>query len=124
MKKFSVALLGASNDLDRFSHKAFLLLRKHQYDVLPINPKLNYIDDVSVFSDLDAVNTPVHTLTIYVKAEISKTLLPQIIRLNPKRVIFNPGAENMELEKKLIDAGIKVINACTLVLLNTGQFHD
>lgn len=124
MKKFSVAILGASNDPDRFSNKAFFLLKKHQYEVIPVNPKLNYLEDVLVFSSLDLIKTPVHTLTIYVNAEISKTLLPQIIRLKPNRVIFNPGSENPELEKKLVDAEIKVINACTLVLLNTGQFQD
>lgn len=124
MTKLSVAILGASSDPDRFSNKAFLLLKKHQYEIIPVNPKLNYLDDVPVFSSLDLIKIPIHTLTIYVNAEISKTLLPQIIRLKPHRVIFNPGSENLELEKQLVDAGIKVVNACTLVLLNTGQFQD
>lgn len=124
MKKLSVAVLGASDDPNRFSNKAFLLLKKHQYEVIPVNPKLKFIDDIPVLSGLDLIKVPVHTLTVYVNAEISRTLPQQIIRLNPNRVIFNPGTENPELEKKLIDAGIKVINACTLILLNAGQFQD
>ncbi len=124
MKKLSVAVLGASDDPNRFSNKAFLLLKKHQYEVIPVNPKLKFIDNSPVLSGLDLIKVPVHTLTVYVNAEISRTLPQQIIRLNPNRVIFNPGTENPELEKKLIDAGIKVINACTLILLNAGQFQD
>ena len=124
MKKFSVAILGASNDPGRFSNKAFLLLKKHEYDVVPVNPKLISINNIPVFSSLDLIKIPIHTLTVYVNAEISKALLPQMIRLKPNRVIFNPGSENPELEKKLVDAGIKVINACTLVLLTTDQFQD
>jgi hypothetical protein len=42
--------------------------------------------------------------------------------LHPKRIIFNPGAENAELEKLATDNGIKPMEACTLVLLSTGQY--
>ena len=124
MKKFSVAILGASNNPERFSNKAFLLLKKNDYEVIPVSPKIQTIQDVPVFSDLELIKVPVDTLTVYVNAEISKTLLPKIINLKPRRIIFNPGTENPEIEKKLTDAGIKVINTCTLVLLNAGKFQD
>jgi hypothetical protein len=42
--------------------------------------------------------------------------------LKPERIIFNPGAENPELEALADQAGIKVLEACTLVMLNTRQF--
>ena len=38
------------------------------------------------------------------------------------RVIFNPGAENPELEATLEERGIPTLRACMLVLLSTGQF--
>ncbi|MDP1843656.1 MAG: CoA-binding protein [Sediminibacterium sp.] len=42
--------------------------------------------------------------------------------LHPKRIIFNPGTENEELEALAKSKGIEAIEACTLVMLNTGQF--
>ncbi len=122
MKNFSVAILGASNNPERFSNKAFLLLKDNGYKVVPVSPKMHTIDDIPVISDLELIKVPIDTLTVYVNAEISKKLLPKIINLKPRRIIFNPGTENLEIEKKLIEAGIKVINECTLVLLNSGRF--
>jgi hypothetical protein len=46
-----------------------------------------------------------------------------IIELKPKRVIFNPGTENIELAQLLAQANIDWENACTLVLLSTNQYQ-
>jgi hypothetical protein len=45
-----------------------------------------------------------------------------ILSLKPQRVIFNPGTENDELEELLKASDISYMEACTLVLLNTGQY--
>jgi predicted CoA-binding protein len=77
---------------------------------------------VPVVPDLAQVTGPVDTVTMYVGAAISKGLADKLVSLNPKRVIFNPGAENPELQSRLTEAGIDVQEACTLVLLRTGQY--
>ena len=59
---------------------------------------------------------------MYVGAKISTGLHDAILKLNPERVIFNPGTENPELESALKNNGIEIIHACTLVLLKTEQF--
>jgi hypothetical protein len=45
-----------------------------------------------------------------------------ILSLNPKRIIFNPGTENYELEKMAEEKGIEPVEACTLVMLSIGQY--
>jgi hypothetical protein len=45
-----------------------------------------------------------------------------IIAQSPKRIIFNPGAENSQLANLAKEKGIIAQNACTLVLLSTGQY--
>jgi uncharacterized protein len=37
-------------------------------------------------------------------------------------VVFNPGTENPDFEQKLEEAGIEALEACTLVMLRTGQY--
>ncbi len=59
---------------------------------------------------------------MYVGAKISSGRKDAILQLNPERVIFNPGTENPELEMALESNGIKIIHACTLVMLRTEQF--
>jgi predicted CoA-binding protein len=64
----------------------------------------------------------VHTITLYLNAANQSTYYDFILSLKPERIIFNPGAENPELEALADQAGIKVLEACTLVMLNTRQF--
>jgi predicted CoA-binding protein len=64
----------------------------------------------------------VDTVTLYVGPTISLTLKDKLIALKPRRVIFNPGTENAPLQLTLTSAGIACEEACTLVLLHTGQF--
>jgi predicted CoA-binding protein len=117
-----VVIVGASDKPDRYSHKAQLLLSQHGHKVVPVHPRLETIEGVPVVADLSQVTGQVDTVTMYVGAAISKGLAEKLIAVKPRRVIFNPGAENPELQEKLTAAGIDVEEACTLVMLRTGQF--
>ena len=80
------------------------------------------IEGVPVVADVSSIHDPVDTVTMYVGPQISSGLADKLITLRPRRVIFNPGAENEELAAKLRAAGIACEDACTLVLLSTGAF--
>lgn len=122
----TVAVLGASNNPDRYSYQAIDLLAKHGHRVYPIHPLLTEILNQKVYGNLDALmmneDIHLHTLTMYVNAKISSEIEDQILRAKPARVIFNPGTENPDLATKLKAAGSEVLEACTLVMLRTGQF--
>jgi predicted CoA-binding protein len=115
-------IIGASDKPDRYSHMAQLLLREHGHEVVPAHPKLASIAGVPVVADLSQISGPVDTATMYVGVAISSGLADKLIALKPRRVIFNPGAENPELAAKLEAAGVVAQEACTLVLLRNGQF--
>ena len=119
---FNVAILGASDDKERYSNKALHMLLEYKHQVFPIHPKITEISGCSVFKSLDEVTAKIHTLTIYVRPELSSPLKDSILKMRPERVIFNPGTENTQLAIDLQSHGIKTENACTLVLLRTGQF--
>jgi len=122
MSKERVVIIGASNNPERYSHRALLLLRKHGHAVVPVHPKLTEIEGIPVVADVSLISAPVGTVTMYVGSAISSGLQDKLIALKPGRVIFNPGAENASLSAALQKAGIACEEACTLVLLNTGQF--
>ncbi|GAA4815647.1 CoA-binding protein [Litoribaculum gwangyangense] len=64
----------------------------------------------------------IHTVTLYLNPERQKEYYNYIISLNPKRVIFNPGTENLEFYKILKSKNIPFEASCTLVLLSTNQY--
>jgi predicted CoA-binding protein len=117
-----VVVLGASDNPERYSNMAVNRLLEHGHEVIPVHPKLDRIDGLEVVSSLGEVGGPVDTLTVYVSPQVSSSLAEAIVALAPGRVIFNPGAENAELEAALAERGIPTLQACTLVLLSTGQF--
>ncbi|MFN3587636.1 MAG: CoA-binding protein [Moraxellaceae bacterium] len=118
----TVAVLGASPNPERYSNKAVRLLREHGHTVLPVNPAQAEIEGLPVVPSVEALPRGIDTVTVYVGPRHSGALLPGLLALAPRRVIFNPGAENPALQQALADAGIAVEEACTLVLLRTGQF--
>lgn len=122
MKTERVVIVGASDNPERYSHKALLLLRRHGHEVVPVHPRLAEIEGIKVVPDLSAITGKVDTVTMYVGPAISSGMRDKLIALKPRRVIFNPGAENATLAEALAEAGIAYEEACTLVLLNTGQF--
>jgi predicted CoA-binding protein len=117
-----VVVLGASDNSERYSNMAVNRLLESGHEVVPVHPKLERIGDLEVTHSLEDVDGPVDTLTVYVSQKVSSSLGDAIVALAPGRVIFNPGAENAELEAALADRGIPTLQACTLVLLSTGQF--
>lgn len=118
----NVMVIGASNKPERYSYMAVerLLIAGHQ--VFPVHPRLVDVLGLSVFASVAEVKEPIHTVTLYVNAETSSKMAADILALNPKRILFNPGAENKALFDEAKKKGLEVKEACTLVLLSTGQF--
>ncbi len=117
-----VAILGASSDPDRYAFKAQRLLKEYGHRVVPVSPKETAVNGDAAVASLGAIEGSVDTLTLYVRPAISDGYREQILALKPARVIFNPGTENPALEAALTAAGIAWLEACTLVMLRTGQF--
>ncbi|HEY3697923.1 MAG TPA: CoA-binding protein [Spongiibacteraceae bacterium] len=120
----SVVVVGASANPDRIAHQAIERLLNKHYTVIPINPAGGEILGLKVRSSLGEIGQTVDTVTMYVGPERQSVLIDAIIRLKPRRVIFNPGAENPAVYARLTQAGIAVQEACTLVLLSTHQFDE
>lgn len=116
------AVLGASPKEDRYSFKAVRMLKEHGFEPIPVHPAGHNVDGIKGLKSLDDISESVDTLSVYVNAGVSSAELEKILRLNPRRVIFNPGAENPALATTLREAGIEVVEACTLVMLRTEQF--
>ena len=115
------AVLITSPKSDRYSYKAVKMLIEHCVPVVPVGYKTGNIDGVKIIPGQPEIDG-LHTLSIYLNPINQEFFLDYILKLNPKRVIFNPGTENPILQDKLDQGDIFWEEACTLVLLTTGQF--
>ncbi|NLI82241.1 MAG: CoA-binding protein [Deltaproteobacteria bacterium] len=118
----NVAVVGASPKPDRYSNQAMRMLEEKGHNPIPVAPGRNEICQRRAYPNLGAVPDPIDTVTMYVGAARQDPVLQDVLRLRPRRIIFNPGSENPEAYDALRNAGIEVVEACTLVMLRTGQF--
>lgn len=121
MENKKTLVIGASTNPERYSFLAIHSLRKHKHDVVALAKRLGQVSDVPIQTNFP-VNEQFHTVTLYIGSGRQLEYYDLLIKLKPKRVIFNPGTENFELEKLLKINGIEVIEGCTLVMLSTGQY--
>ncbi|OSZ78077.1 CoA-binding protein [Chitinophagaceae bacterium IBVUCB1] len=119
MKK--TVVLGASENPSRYSHIATARLTAHGHEVVAIGNRAGKIGEVNIIHEHPAMDD-VDTVTLYLNPTNQKPYYDYILSLKPKRVIFNPGTENEELEEMVEAQGGKAMEACTLVLLSTGQY--
>lgn len=122
-KDENVAILGASDRPDRFAYRADKLLQSYGHHTYLVNPNLAEVEGKSVHKSLDDLkNSSIDTVTLYVNPKILAGQIQSVIALHPKRVIFNPGTEDIKLEAQLKSAGIEPVRGCTLVMLNTDTY--
>lgn len=114
-------ILGASDNPERYSYLALQRLKNHGHPVTAIGRKSMEVLGTPVLSEKVPVDN-IDTVTLYMNPTHQKEYYDYILSLQPKRLIFNPGTENDELAEKAKEAGIQTLEACTLVLLGTGQY--
>jgi uncharacterized protein len=116
-------VLGASENPERYAYKAIMALLRHGHPVSAVGNRMGSVGEIEIVTNWPKTNA-IDTLTLYVGKKHQKEIVGKIICLNPRRVIFNPGTENADLQNTLQQAGIEVEEACTLVLLATNQYES
>jgi uncharacterized protein len=114
-------VLGASNHPERYSFLAMNRLKANGYEVVGIGKQKAVVAGEEILTEHAPLEN-IHTITLYLNPIHQQQYYNYILSLQPKRIIFNPGAENEELYQLAKQNKIEVIEACTLVMLSTGQY--
>lgn len=117
-----VLIVGASKKSERYANMAMKRLIEKGHEVILFNPAESEIEGHPVVNSLEEVQGPVDTVTLYVGPKHLEPMIEGIIACGPKRIISNPGTETPAMAERARAAGIEYLEACTLVLLTTGQF--
>ncbi len=114
-------VLGASLNPNRYSNIAIKRLRAKDLPVVALGLRKGKVLDVRIVNEKIALEN-IDTVTLYLNPKRQEEYYKYIIDLDPRRVIFNPGTENVEFVKMLEENNIETEIACTLVLLSTNQY--
>lgn len=118
-----VLIVGATPNPSRYAFTAARMFQERGFDFIPIGIKKGVVSGKNILNlrempDLDDIDT----ITLYIGAANQEEWIDYLLGLNPKRIIFNPGAENFDFARKAREKGVETLNACNLVMLSTGQF--
>ncbi|TPE45883.1 CoA-binding protein [Pontibacter mangrovi] len=120
MKK--TVVLGASDNPMRYAYKAVHRLQQHGHEVVPVGIKNAEVGGKKIITDKTEPIEDVDTVTLYVGPRNQPVWYDYILNLKPKRIIFNPGTENPELEQMAQEADIETLHHCTLVMLASSSY--
>ena len=116
-------IIGATTNPSRYAYLAAGMLTEYNYPIVPVGIKQGEVYGEKI---LPIYNRPiiqdVDTVTLYIGPQHQPEHYDYILSLKPKRVIFNPGTENDEFERLLEASGVEALQACTLVMLRSGQY--
>lgn len=121
MEKKNTLVIGASENPERYSHLAVEKLTAHQHPVVAIGLKKGKIGTTIIEVEKIPFKS-IDTVTLYINPTRQPAYYDYIFSLHPKRIIFNPGTENEGFAEQANKKGIATQQACTLVLLSTGQY--
>lgn len=122
MQNKKTLVLGASTKPGRYALMAAerLLQKGHSIELLGKNK--GNVGGIEIKNKIKEIDQDIDTVTVYLSEQNQEEYEDFLLKLKPRRVIFNPGAENLGLEEKLEKQGTEVLEACTLVMLGTGQY--
>jgi predicted CoA-binding protein len=118
----TVVVLGASPKPDRYAFRAMEMLREYGHRAIPVNPGFREVLGEKCYPSIGEVPDKIDSVTVYLRKTRSDPLADEIVQAQPRRIIFNPGAENNDLATKARAHGIEVVEGCTLVMLRSGTF--
>jgi uncharacterized protein len=121
MSDKTTLVLGASPKPERFSHIAIKKLVTSAFPVVAVGLRDGEIAGVRIQKQFPEVSG-IHTVSLYIGPKNQSVYYDYIMKINPKRVIFNPGTENTEFENTLRALGIQVVRGCTLIMLDNGTY--
>lgn len=113
-------VLGASVNPQRMSNRAMLKLKQKGVGVVAVGNREGSAHGIEITKEFPT--SGIDTVTLYIGAENQFSYYNKILALKPRRIIFNPGAENSELSKLATEKGIETLDACTLVMLSIGNY--
>jgi predicted CoA-binding protein len=111
----TVAIIGASNDRQKYGNKAVRAFLQQGYTVFPVNPTETTVEGLAAFKTIRDVPVRPHMISVYVRPAVLVGLLPDIAARGCDELWLNPGTESDTVLAEAERLGLKAIQACSIV---------
>ena len=96
-KSKNIAVVGASDNKSKYGYKVYKKLKRKNFNVFPVNPSKDKIDDDKVFDSILEIKEKIDSVSMIVNPKIGKKVIKEIKKMGINLVWFQPGAYNSEI---------------------------
>jgi hypothetical protein len=118
-KQFSYAVIGASQNRDKYGNKVYRNLLDAGYTVYPINPNADEVEGQEAFVDVSAciaAGNKVDVAVFVVPPHVSEDVLKQVLAAGITKVWMQPGSQSEAAIKFAQENGIEIVaGPCIMV---------
>jgi predicted CoA-binding protein len=111
----TVAIIGASNDRQKYGNKAVRAFLQQGYTVYPVHPSEKKIEGLPAFRSILDVPVRPGMISLYVPPPVVERLLPDIAAKGCDELWLNPGTESESVLAAAARLGLNVVQACSIV---------
>ena len=111
----TVAIIGASNNRQKFGNKAVRAFQQQGYTVYPVNPHEWEVEGLDAYKSIQDVPARPQMVSVYVPPSVLLKLLPDIAAKGCDELWLNPGTESDEVLLEAERLKLNVIQACSIV---------
>ncbi len=113
----TVAVIGASNNRDKFGNKALRAFARQGYTVIPVNPNETEVEGHKAYASVLDVPVPIDMATVYVPAQAGVGVMEQLAQIAVGEIWLNPGADADEVVARARELGLTVVQACSIIAI-------
>ena len=113
----TVAVIGASNDRNKFGNKALRAFRNNGYKVIPINPAENEVEGETAYGSVLDYDGTIDEATMYVNPRVGEKVLDDLAEKGIAKVWLNPGADGANVLARAKALGLNTVRTCSIIAI-------
>jgi hypothetical protein len=118
----TVAVIGASNNRQKFGNRAVRAYLREGYTVIPINPHEPEVEGIKAYRSVLDVPGTIDMASFYVPPEIGELVIDEVAQKQIPEVWLNPGADSDALVARARSLSIKPIVACSIIAIGRNPY--
>ncbi len=116
MAQKSFAVIGATDNPEKYGNKIFKNLTRRGYEVYPVNPNLKEIEGVKCYPSLADIPVKVDVVDFVVPPPVTEATLKECKKLGLDHIWLQPGSESDAAIAFCQDNNLKVVyGTCVMI---------
>ena len=113
-KKFAV--VGATDNPEKYGHQILINLKSRNYEVYPVNPRLDTVEGMKCYPTIADIPEKVDVVDFVVPPAATESILKDCLKLGLDRIWLQPGSESEAAVKFCEDNNLKVVHGVCVMM--------